>query len=1167
MRVDDRYELGDVIGRGGMGIVHRGTDTRTGETVAVKILKPQVLADEPEILERFYREAQALRQLNHPSIVKVLAAADNYIVMEYIAGGSLYDDLKRDGALSVERTLEIALDLADALTRAHRLDIVHRDLKPGNVLLAQDGTPRLTDFGVARIGKQDRVTETGVAVGTVDYLSPEALENGDVDHRADIWAFGVMLFEMLAARRPFVGGNVSQLITEILTRPVPDLESLRPDVPVALVDLIYRMLIKDVHARIPSVRLVGAEIEAILQNDTTTMQRIKPPDTDGRFKTHTSQIGTISLAPPNNLPVQPTSFVGRQLELRELHRLIDDRQVRLVTLTGPGGTGKTRLALAAAEHYVTEFLNGTYFIPLAQLDRVHHVVTTIADTVGFTFSGSGDHIRELCDYLAEKEMLLVMDNFEHLVDGASIIAEILQAAPNLQVLVTSRERLRLRGEYIFEVRGMILPDPDLPPENLLEYPAVQLFLQSAHRVAPDFALDSESASGVVRVCQLVQGLPLGIELAAAWLDMLSLDEITHEIETNLDFLETDLRDVSQRHRSIRTVFDSSWNMLTGEERDTFARLSIFRGGFEREAAQKVAGAGLRTLTTLINKSLLQRDPTGRYRLHRLLRQYAEAHFHERDDCTTVYTAHMDYYTLFLEKLVQRFNTHNEHQVGDLIELELENVRVAWDWALEHGHWEALDRMSRSMLLFYLGRSMLYEGIAAFSGLVEALQAAGEIDTRYYWRARAHHAWIAGRVGDYRWDDSSGAYLFFKDAGDLNEMADALNTMSYIKMMQGQYAESVAHAAEACELAQHTGDVTSWFMGMGNMGYAEYLRGNLEEARAIYEATRVRGEVVDYSPTGNAYGFNNMGEILRAMGEVVEARSLFEQAYAIFEQHKMRRGMAFTLNNLAGLQFMNGDHDAARSSYERAYELNKVIGDQYGIGHSLSALGNVTLFSGDLGAALSYHQRSLAIRRRLGDPRAIADSLLDLSTVAVAMRDPQTALDHLSEAQSLNREIGGEVQRGTILLTKGTALIQAGDYPTADRILAEAYDLSKKSRNDLMVMRSLSGLGEVALAQGRLADAREWFARLYHFCAQIEYTPGVLLALVGYSAASPVEADWQRRVLAVIDAELPVEISLYTPFLIDRLAQVQARMAGLALAAIDETVSNVAADVFSGREAR
>jgi serine/threonine protein kinase len=268
--IGGRFQLDHVIGQGGIGEVYYGFDRDTQEPVAVKALKSHVVEQDPKLLERFRREGAALKELDHPNIVKMLATIEDgghhYLVMEYVSGGSLYDLLRQAGKLPIERVLYIALDLCDALTRAHRLKIIHRDIKPANVLLAPDGTPRLTDFGAARIEKLTNLTKQGSVIGTVSYLSPEACQGNPIDARIDIWAFGILLYEMLTGTRPFDRKEVLATILAIVKEPLPDLVEQMPDAPPRLVSLIYRMLEKDPGQRITSMRLVGAELESIIEH-------------------------------------------------------------------------------------------------------------------------------------------------------------------------------------------------------------------------------------------------------------------------------------------------------------------------------------------------------------------------------------------------------------------------------------------------------------------------------------------------------------------------------------------------------------------------------------------------------------------------------------------------------------------------------------------------------------------------------------------------------------------------------------------------------------------------------------------------------------------------------------------------------------------------------------
>ena len=362
----NRFDITGSIGQGGMGIVLRGHDRQTGLPVAIKTLRDDVAERHPGALDRFQREAEMLRHLNHPNIIQVLATLDHkgttYIVMEFAEGGSLAALLRREAPLPLDRVLSIALDVADAMTRVHRLGILHRDLKPENVLLAGDGTARLSDFGIAYLlaGPGGLTQEAGV-FGTPHYLSPEALRRASLDARTDIWAFGVMLFEMLTGQPPFTGDLIAQIVQSVLNDRVPDLEALRPDAPAALLDLVYRMLEKDPGSRIRSVRLVGAELETLLHRSDLAQTMLgapipdmePPPERTPPFALSSAPLSTARL---HNIPAQTTPFVGRQEELPALARLVGDPAVRMITVLGTGGSGKTRVAQEVAIRNIAGFL-------------------------------------------------------------------------------------------------------------------------------------------------------------------------------------------------------------------------------------------------------------------------------------------------------------------------------------------------------------------------------------------------------------------------------------------------------------------------------------------------------------------------------------------------------------------------------------------------------------------------------------------------------------------------------------------------------------------------------------------------------------------------------------------------------------------------------------------
>ena len=687
------YEIQAELGAGGMGTVYKGIDTRTDQIVAIKQLHAN-LAD-AELIERFKREGEALRDLNHPNIVKMLDAVEedgnHYLVMEYVPGGDLSNLLQVE-KLALEKILNIAIDLADALTRAHRLNIIHRDLKPANILIGHDGVLRLTDFGVAHVGSKVRVTETDAIIGTVDYLPPESFAGGMFDEHGDIWAFGVILFEMVAGMRPFSGDSMVETIYQITTAEPPDLEALSSDTPLDLVDLIYRMLERSPEARVRSVRQIGLELEDILQGRIT---QIAVP---ARFDTIESDIFVVK---KHNLPVQTTPFVGRDPELGELSRLINDASIRLMTIIAPGGMGKTRLSLEAAQRALNVFEDGVYFVELAPLTLPNQIVPAIGTALDYKFlHGEGNAQQELIEFLVNKQILLVMDNFEHLLEGAEVVEEILAKTNNIQILVTSRQRLAQSGENILHLSGMDFPDWETP-EDALQYASVKLFINSAKRVSPAFALTVDNLDYVARICKLVQGMPLGIVLAGAWSEMLSPQEIADELEHSLDILSDELGELPARQQSIRVVMDYAWQMMTEPEQAVFMKLSVFKGGFTREAAQAVADANLRTLMSLVTKSLIRRETnSGRYEIHELLRQYAYEKLETSGNLDTTFEKHAMYFSQFLAQQLPLLKGGGQMKALADIDIDYENCHAAWAWSAEHNKSLLINTMIDSLHLFF-----------------------------------------------------------------------------------------------------------------------------------------------------------------------------------------------------------------------------------------------------------------------------------------------------------------------------------------------------------------------------------------------------------------------------------------------------------------------------------
>ncbi len=394
----------------------------------------------------------------------------------------------------------------------------------------------------------------------------------------------------------------------------------------------------------------------------------------------------------HNLPSQAAPFIGRVDELAEITRLLADPACRLLTLVGPGGIGKTRLAIEAARiivggvgtrQTVSEqlFPNGVHFVPLQPLTSPDFIVPAIVEALGFQFYGQSDPRQQLLDYLQEKSLLLVVDNFEHILDGALLVDDILAHAPGMKLLVTSRERLNLVEEWVYEVHGLDCPADEMETE-IEGYSAIQWFMQNARRAQVGFALTPAQRPAVTRICRTVGGNPLAIELAATWLRALPAKAIADEIARGLDILESQARNVPERHRSMRAVLQHSWSLLSKTERNVFRRLAVFRGGFAYEAAERVTGATLWTLSALVDKSLLQVDANGRYDLHELVRQYAAEQLNTSGEADALRDGHSAYYLDFLAQREADIKGRRQLPALKEIAADFDNVRVAWSRALQ-----------------------------------------------------------------------------------------------------------------------------------------------------------------------------------------------------------------------------------------------------------------------------------------------------------------------------------------------------------------------------------------------------------------------------------------------------------------------------------------------------
>jgi predicted ATPase/DNA-binding CsgD family transcriptional regulator len=572
--------------------------------------------------------------------------------------------------------------------------------------------------------------------------------------------------------------------------------------------------------------------------------------------------------PQTKLPAEPTPFVGRLEELEEIKTQL--MGTHLLTLTGPGGIGKTRLALRAAAEMADEFEQGIFFVPLAPIGSVEHLIQTIAEAMDYPLATHEDPQHQLLRYLRKRQVLLVMDNYEHLLDGVGIVSEILRAAPAVKVLATSREKLNLQSETNLNVGGMSLPGQE-GAEDLLNYDAITLFVQSAGKVRPGYDPAPEELEQIVDICQIVQGMPLAIELAAAWLHMLNVDEIVEELEKGIDILAAEVRDAPERHRSIRAVFNHSWSMLDQTEREILLLLSVFRGGFTREAAQRVGGASLQQLAGLVNKSFLSHDPeSGRLVIHELLRQYAGERLEGKPEASVLaQEAHAAYYAEFMQQRWKRLKGYGQMQALAEIEADIENVRAAWRYYLDQRNTAQMWMFIYSLWYIYWIRWWNHAGMELFAEAARVLD--GEDDEE----ALALRALAMAYQGYFMaWLDlSEQGYELGKESVEILQQLNypealvfAYDTLGVNAYLLNRYTEEIEAANKMLEIATELDDkwltaFTLFAMGLGALFQEDYA-----EARRLAESNlNLNEEIGDV--IGSTMSLIILGHVALARGEL------------------------------------------------------------------------------------------------------------------------------------------------------------------------------------------------------------------------------------------------------------------------------------------------------------
>lgn len=747
----------------------------------------------------------------------------------------------------------------------------------------------------------------------------------------------------------------------------------------------------------------------------------------------------------HNLPVATTPFVGRTEELRHIQSQLVQPSCRLLTLVGPGGIGKTRLALQVAQTAVGTTLNGVFFVPLAAVPAPEFIIPAIAEAIDFTFAGAAPPKSQLLSYLQAKEMLLVLDNFEHLLKGSQLLAEMSQQLPDVKLLVTSRERLNLQTESIFEVGPLPLPHgrSDETADSL------KLFTQLAQRAQAGFALTPETLPDAAQICRLVAGVPLGIELASAWVRQLSCAEIAQELAAGIGFLQTRAGDVPDRHRSLQAVFDHSWTLLTEEEQQTLAQLTVFRGGFTREAARQVTQASLWTLTALVDKSLLHREANGRFEMLEMVRQFAAARLEAQPELeSTARNRHAHYFSLLLHHQEAFWHTSQRPQALDLLTPEIENIRAAWQRAVAAVENQAtaadaiawLDQALISLFFLYESRGWFQDGAAAFGWAMAALVEVGGQAQQTYGRLLVRYGRFATFLGQYEKAQQvlEEALGYLQASENQKEISLCHSYLAIVASFRGSYQQAVSDAEAALALTTQINDKPG-------MAFAQNLRGTLAHRLGDYAAARTHYEtsLTLRRALGDLYGtavaLNNLGNLANAQQDFAAARRYYDESQLIFKEINHPLGRAATLGNAGVVAWQMGDLVKARQLHEESLILKQSLGNRYSTGISMINLGEATCMLGELDASRRLFREALRLGLEMQAEPLTLDALAGLAMLLARDERPvqaarllQLVRDHPASAR--------ETQERAVRRLEELGLSVSEPFDTADlaQVVAEVF---------------------------------------------------------------------------------------------------------------------------------
>ncbi|MCB8943371.1 MAG: tetratricopeptide repeat protein [Ardenticatenaceae bacterium] len=828
----------------------------------------------------------------------------------------------------------------------------------------------------------------------------------------------------------------------------------------------------------------GQRAEALAQYDTCAQileeeLGVEPaPETADLRQQITDNRLTIGPAPARPLlhhfPTQLTPFIGRHTELDQITSQLSQPDCRLLTLIGPGGMGKTRLSSEAAKRLADgpHFADGLYFVGLTAVTHPTHLVAAIAHSLGLTFDERADPQTQLSQFLTTKQTLLVLDNCEHLLaadgsdDAATIISDLLTAVPHLKLLITSREALNLRAEHRFRLDGLTFPTTD-SATDLTAYSAIQLFTQTARQMQPGFVLAEAGPTAVSHICQLVQGVPLAIEMAASWVRLMDCATIAQEIQRNLDFLTTSLRDVPQRHRSMRAVFAESWRLLPPGEQRTLAQAAYFRGGFDLQTALQIIDTSIGDLTSLLDKSLLRRGVGSRYTLHELLRQFALEKLGEAGE-TAVARRHSQFYLHHLARLGPQLHGENSRQTRTTIQADLDNIRQAWQWALSHSQYEWLTPAIQPLAAYFRLAGLTAEGEAAMAAASQAVPLSQPLVLSQLQVQQANFLSVQGHY-EQAMTAVQSALSLAQAQNNAAHIALAQNTLGEIYERQGEYEAALAQWQQALAYWETAGNPLAHIKALDGLSLIYFHKGEYDRALRYHERSLHLAQQ-QHSHLHIANSFTRLGLIHQHRGDFGQAESFYKQALAIEEAMDDQFGIANTCSTLGVLHYKQGDYDTAIAYLRRALHINRQLGQKERIAAVLGNMGNVYFDQANYDDSLRSQREALQLDYELGNKRGIIIRSNNVGLNLWRKGRYEEALETYDGVLGMAREMGFKLAISILVGNKGVVQSLQGDYAAALASFAEALQVDRELGNKEGEGRHLSNIGGIYREMGALDKA-------------------------------------------------------------------------------------------------